>query len=388
MGKSKILVVDDSPLIHEMLGAHLESAGYEVVHANDGVDAINAAFTHMPDLIFLDINMPRINGYQVCRLLKDQPATHNIPIIIGTSRDSAAPVLDPKKWSFETGADGYVDKTSDMDPVALAREYIKPDGKLHVAARRAPMSEIEIMTALSHLLDKQLYRDVTRLQDLNQRMEFFVANVSHEIKSPMTVIKGNLENMKQGLCGQVTDQEAHALDVMLQTVERLNRMVNDLLDLAKIKAGKMTMKREEVCVNGLVDEMVQAFSVLIQAKKMHVHKELDSGLSCIMGDRDRLMQVFVNIFNNALKYTPDGGRIVLKTSQEGTGVRFSVQDNGPGMAPKDLAKIFDKYERITTEKKEGTGLGLAIAHEIVQLHGGKIWVESQVGKGTTFFVTL
>lgn len=388
MSQGKILVVDDSPLVHDMLGTQLESAGYEVVHANDGVEAINAAFIHMPDLIFLDINMPRINGYQVCRLLKDQAATKDIPIIVGTSRDSAAPIVDPKKWSFETGADGYFDKTADMDPVVMAQNYIKPNQGLRSTARQAPMTDIQIMTALSHLLDKQLYQDVTRLQNLNERMEIFVANVSHELKSPMTVIKGNLENMKQGLCGQVADEGMHVIDIMLQTVSRLNRMVSDLLDLAKIKAGKMALKREEVCINGQVDEMVQTFSVLIQTKKMQVCKELDAKLPCIMGDRDRLMQVFVNLFSNALKYTPDGGKIVLRTVREGDGVRFSVEDNGPGMAPQDLAKIFDKYERITTEKKEGTGLGLAIAHEIVNLHGGKIGVESQLGKGTTFSVTL
>jgi signal transduction histidine kinase len=387
--ETRILLVDDSPLIHQIYGAQFEEAGFEVIHARDGFEAINLAFTERPDLILLDVNMPRINGYQVCRLLKDHPGTHDIPIIIETSRISGEHVADPKKWSFETGADGFFEKESAQDVI----DFIKPllDKHKHLAkpaSKQQPMSEIEIMTSLSHLLDQQLYTDVTRLRELNERKNAFVSNVSHEFKSPLTVMKLNLKELYESLYNTISNDQKAMIQTTIRTIDRLNRLVSDLLDLAKIEAGKTTLKIEKVNLSQLIDEVVDSYSVAIKFKKIDVAKQVQTSNPVIFGDKDRLTQVLINLLYNSITYSHEKGHITLQLLDEGDKIRFVIQDDGPGISKENLEKIFDKFVRVSAEKREGTGLGLPIAQDIVRLHGGKLWAESEEGKGSKFIVLL
>jgi two-component system sensor histidine kinase VicK len=250
------------------------------------------------------------------------------------------------------------------------------------------MTEVEIMTALSTLLDKQLYRDVSRLQELNERMEHFVANVSHEFKSPLTIIKGSLENMRDGMMGSIPEKATKAIDKMAQTADRMNRLVMDLLDLSKIKAGKLALKLVPTDMTGIVSEVLDGFEEIIKERRLKVTHEATKNLPPVLGDRDRLMQVVTNLVSNAIKFTPNGGSVDVKLQLRASHVQLTVKDTGPGIAAENLERIFDKYERITAERYEGTGLGLPIASEMVRMHNGMIWVESELGKGATFSVTL
>lgn len=387
--KKRILIVDDSPLVHQMYGTQLEEAGYEVLHAEDWMVAINTAFTEIPDLILLDIHMPKINGYQVCRILKDQEATKHIPIIIVTSQALPGLVADPRKWSFQTGADGYIDKDSGETLVDLLKPFLEGEGAGPAPCKRQePMSETKILLALSELLDKQLYLDVTRLKELDERKNAFVANVSHEFRSPLSVLKGNCELLLEGQLGQLTEKQKKAMNISMRTIKRLVRLVTDLLDLAKIEAGKMELNKEKFDMAELLDETLVTYGVLINEKKLKIAKEFPSGENTMIGDRDRLAQVAVNILNNSIKFTPEGGRIVVRMINDDMQFRIEIEDNGPGMDAEGSKKIFDKFERITSEKREGTGLGLPIARDIVILHGGRVWAESEEGKGSKFVVVL
>lgn len=387
--KEKILIVDDSELVHQIFTAQLDEADYKVVHAYDGIEAINVVFAEMPDLILLDVNMPKINGYQVCRLLKDYPATKEIPIIIQTSKSTAVSVADPKVWSFETGADGYIDKEEELQIVQYIKPFLEKREKSKTLSKQLKsITEIEIMTALSHLLDKQLYVNVTYLKELNERKNAFVANVSHEFKSPLAAIKGYLDNMGVGIYGNVSAEQEEVLKMCIQTVNRLNRLVSDLLDLSKIEAGKMTLNKQEVDVRILLEEILKTYAVIIDQKKINIKKELDPRLPLIMGDKDRLMQMVINILYNSIKYSPEHGVLIIRLKLETAQLRLEIQDAGPGIAKENLDKIFDKFVRISAEKREGTGLGLPIAKDIIALHGGRIWAESEEGKGSKFIVLL
>jgi len=389
--KHRILIVDDSALMHQLIEAHLKEAGYEVLHAHDGFEAINATLREMPDLVVLDVNMPKINGWQVCRFLKDHAATKHIPIIIGTSLKSAVYVSDPRQWSVETGADDYFDK--DLETMPSLLEIVKkqlggasPRGKPSQAY--APLSEMEISSYLSRLLDAQLYKDITRLKELDERKNAFVANVAHEFRSPLAIISAYLSAIETGVYGPVAASQKPAIESSLQTVNRLTRLVNDLLDLSKIEAGKMELRREKIDMPALLDEVLKAYALPLQNKKIELRKEVARPLSSLQGDKDRLMQVVINLVYNAIKFVPEGSRITLRLSEEGQNLRLEVEDNGPGIAGPDLEKIFDKFERLSADKKEGTGLGLPISKDIVKLHKGRIWVESETGKGSKFVVLL
>jgi CheY-like chemotaxis protein len=299
--KKRILIVDDSPLVHQIYGAHLEEAGYEVLHVEDGMTAINTAFREMPDLILLDVHMPKINGNQVCRLLKDHQTTCHIPIIIVTSQSSQEVVVDPRKWSFQTGADGYMDKDSGEKLVTFLNPFLSGKGARPAAGKRPePMNETQILLNLSKLLDKQLYLDVTRLKELDERKDAFVANVSHEFRSPLAILKGNCELFQDGLLGEMTEKQKKTMDSSRQTIERLLRLVTDLLDLARIEAGMMNLVKTEFDMVPLLDEVVESYQVLADEKKQSVIKEFSVGECIVRGDRDRLIQVVVNILTNSI----------------------------------------------------------------------------------------
>lgn len=386
--KKKILVVDDSSLVREMYKAKLMDAGYEVATSMDGIAAINDAFALQPDLILLDVHMPKINGYQVCRLLKDHPLTKDIPIVIMTARDAGGIVEDPRKWSFQTGADGYYGKDEGTELLAQVDRLLDGKEPRRVAAAAKPMTETEVVLALSQLLDRQLYLDITRLKELDEKKDAFVGNVAHELKSPLAILKGFLENINDGICGPVTQQQKDAIAVMMTTINRLSRLIRDILDISKIAAGKMKLQIERTDLVVMLKGVYESFTLEALRGKLKLALEVPLHPVHVVVDLDRVTQVVVNLMSNAVKYTPEGRKVILRLVEDGKEARVEVEDTGNGISEENRKKIFDKFERILTEKKEGTGLGLSIAKDIVDLHGGRIWLESEIGKGSKFIFTL
>ena len=388
--KKKILVVDDSALVREMYKAQLEEGGYEVFTAEDGVSAINDAFLKTPDLILLDVQMPKINGYQVCRLLKDHPMTKDIPIVIMTAKEARGIVQDPRQWSFQTGANGYYGKDEGGDLLSCIQVFLDQASPSRSSGRAAgkAMSETEIMLALSQLLDRQLYTDITHLKELDEKKDAFVANVSHELKSPLAILGGFLDNLKDEICGPITEKQREAFEIMQKTVTRLNRLIKDILDISKIAAGKMQLQIEEVDLGAMVQSVYESFKLEAAKKKIKLELDIPAKPVRVEADQDRLTQVIINLTSNGIKYTPEGQRVILRLCPSGEEARVEIEDTGHGISEENRKKIFDKFERIMTEKAEGTGLGLSIAKDIIDLHHGKIWLESESGKGSKFIFTL
>jgi signal transduction histidine kinase len=227
-----------------------------------------------------------------------------------------------------------------------------------------------------------------KLQQLDKIKSDFVANVAHEFRTPLTIIKGNVDLVNKGGLGLVAPAQKEMLDGAINIVNRLSRLVNDLLDISKIESGKMELKKEPVEMNKIIEENTAIFDKLIKDKKQTLKKNLAKDLPGIIADKDKITQVFVNLLNNAIKYTPESKNITIETFNLDKEIMVGVSDCGEGVAPDDIDKIFDKFTRVTAEKKEGTGLGLPIAKDIVNLHKGRIWVKSEIGKGSQFFFTL
>lgn len=391
--KKRILVVDDSSLVREMYKAQLEECGYDVLTAEDGIQAINMAFTQSPDLILLDVHMPKINGYQVCRLLKDHPLIKDIPIIIMTGKGGGGVVEDPRKWSFQTGANGFYGKDEGAALIPAVDMYLRKAparGKSSAAGASKVMNETQIMLGLSELLDRQLYLDITRLKELDEKKDAFMANVSHEFGTPIAVMTGFLENIRDALYGPVTPEQIRVIDSMLRTIKRVSRLTRDMLDISKIEAGKLELNHQKVDLAHVVKSTVVTFEIEASRKKIKLVQQIPEAPVFFQGDEDRITQVFVNLISNAIKYTPEGQAVtvrVLEEPKEGC-VRVEVEDTGKGIPEDQREKIFDKFTRITSEKQEGTGLGLPIAKDLVALHGGKVWVEPVSPKGSCFVVTL
>ena len=225
---------------------------------------------------------------------------------------------------------------------------------------------------------------LARLEALFQAQRRFIADVGHELRTPLTVIKGNAQWMRR--IGQL---DTEALDSIEEETDRLGRLVEDLLLLARVEAGKLPLRREAVALDAVLADVLREMQVMARQKGVALEVRVAQPVQ-VEGDPDRLKQVFINLVGNAVKYTPRGGRVTLTLNAEKGWAVCRVEDTGPGIAPEDLPHVFERFYRADKARSrgQGFGLGLSIAYWIVKHHGGRIEVASTIGKGTTFTVYL
>jgi two-component system CheB/CheR fusion protein len=260
---------------------------------------------------------------------------------------------------------------------------------LVAASTRATVSDAAeelILLAIEDITDRK--EAERKLKTLDQVKSQFVANVAHEFKSPLSIIKESLAQILEGLSGEINPEQKEILNRQRRTIDRLIHLVTNLLDISKIESGKMMMRREEFDIAPLIDEILVTYEAEISKKQIVFKKDIPQDIGSLWADREMLTQVIINLLTNAIKYTPAQRDINVSISGTKTEMRFEISDTGPGIPREYLDKIFDKFERINTEKQEGTGLGLPIAKDIVGLHKGRIWIESEIGKGSKFIFTL
>ena len=252
-----------------------------------------------------------------------------------------------------------------------------------------------IIALLGLLIGRELIQGIirnlvnanTKLEQLSHQQAAFVGNVAHEFRSPLAVFKGALDNLADGLHGPMTPDQAEPVAMCQKEVNRLKRLVGDLLDLTRIEAGKLPMLRQEVRLQETLRAVAAMFQGLLQERGLGLNVDLPQVPIVVMGDRDRLQQVFVNLLANAAKFTK-AGEIKLRLRRDAAAAQIEVEDTGPGIPVDDLERIFDKFERVGKATEEGSGLGLPIARDIVELHHGRLWAESDPGKGSRFIVRL
>lgn len=238
--------------------------------------------------------------------------------------------------------------------------------------------------------NEQLQEANRKLQDVDRMKSEFISLVSHELRTPLTTIKALVEliGMKPGMPEQ---QKAKLMTTINVETDRLTRLIVDLLDLSRIEAGFVAWRREVVSLEDVITNALSTMGPLFENKGIGLTTDIGASGLTVLGDRDRLIQVVTNILSNAVKFTPRGGAVRCAARNEGGQVVVEVADNGSGIESRELERIFEKFHRSRSsavDMIEGTGLGLAISRQIVDYHHGRIWVESEEGKGSTFFVTL
>jgi len=266
---------------------------------------------------------------------------------------------------------------------------------------------IEASLAVSPIRDKDdnvigflhLARDVTekkryeqRLKELDKMKSAFVSNVSHELRTPLTAIKASADNMLDRLIGDLNGKQVGYLTRIKSNSDRLARLINDLLDLSTIEAGKIDLRPANLPLVTLVKEAAESLKPVAAEKLINLTvMSADPGIIA-WADRDKVVQVLMNLIGNALKFTPTGGKVTIAvTKNSAAWMQISVTDTGPGIPAEEVNKVFARFYQIGqagTQKTQGTGLGLAISKALVEMHGGKIWVESEAGKGSIFSFTL
>jgi len=230
-----------------------------------------------------------------------------------------------------------------------------------------------------------------QVQRANNAKTEFVSFVSHELKQPMTSMKGYTDLLMKGIGGSLNDQQIQFLQVIRNNVGRMDQLVQSLLDISRIESGRLKLEMGDVVPDSIVSEAVQAFEPTMSTKNQQIQVHIEPDLPTITGDRGRLLQVLTNLVSNANKYTPEGGTITVSVTKWAENdcdyVRWSVQDTGIGMTPEEQERLFTKYFRSSNtavRSVQGTGLGLVITRSIIEMHGGHIWVESEYQKGSTF----
>jgi PAS domain S-box-containing protein len=272
---------------------------------------------------------------------------------------------------------------------AVTRETVIPqqDGGLYVHSDISPVKDAggKIIGIVAILID------VTREKQVEKLKDEFVSTVSHELRTPLAITTEGINLILDGIAGPVNEMQRELLGTSRDNLSRLNTIINDLLDISKIEAGKVTLRYGLMDFRALLVHLGDVYQKTLATKKQTIALKLPESPCLIYADRDKIIQIIANLLNNAHKFTPEGSRIEMGLSVRPGDVLCGVKDNGVGIAAEDLPKVFNKFEqfgRTYGPGIKGTGLGLSIVKSLVEIHGGKIWVESQAGQGTAFFFTI
>lgn len=355
--QEKILHIDDDEANRYAVKLILERAGYEVLEAENGHKGLLLA-EDKPDLIILDIRLPDIDGYEVCRVIKSREHLSSIPVL----QTSATFVTsEDKVEGLESGADGYLSQPIDNAVlVATVRSLLR----IKAAEKTA--------------------REAKRAQ------EEILAIVSHDLRNPLSVVMLQTKLLTKGL--QKKDDEkviVNHIDRIHKSCARMNKLIEDLLIVSNIENGKLTLVRERFQVDDLIDEVALSFEDLASQKQVRLRKNTRrTDDHSVFADRDRIIQVYSNLISNALRFTALGGVIELGVNMSERSCVFHVSDSGVGIPSESLPHIFDRYWQGHKDRSTGVGLGLSIVKGIVEAHEGSVWAESELGKGTSFFFMI
>jgi signal transduction histidine kinase len=360
-----VLIVDDITKNLQVVGTILRQAGYSVIPATSGAEALEAAREKLPDLILLDLMMPEMDGLEVCRRLKADPAAREVPVIFLTASNEMEHLVS----GFEVGAVDYVTKPFNP-PELLAR--------------------VRTHLELKHARDTIL-RYGQELRRLNEEKNEFMGIAAHDLRNPLSAIKGFSEMI-------IEDAQAlkhHELEdngrKVLDTAARMAEMVRNLLDANRIERGEMELNLALADLGPVLASVVEGQQPRAAAKRQTIHLEAPTEPVTAMVDINVMVQVLENLVSNAVKYSPPGKDIRARLTKEPGAVRVEVQDEGPGLSAEDQQKLFGKFARLSAKPTGGehsTGLGLSIVKKMVEAMNGKVWCESQLGRGATFVVQV
>lgn len=284
-----------------------------------------------------------------------------------------------------------------ISPLQNSLEHLQ--SYLQTQEQRAAVQEIqqqvdrlkEYLEASQAAIASENVRLYQAVQDANQAKTKFVSVVTHELRIPMTSIKGYTDLLRAGAVGPVNEQQASFLNVIRNNVERMSVLVSDLSDISHIETGRMRLDIKKISLPDYIDETLRNLAQKFQEKNQAVQVDIAQDLPQIQADPIRVVQVLANLVNNACKYTPDGGRISLRALAEGEMVKVEVSDTGIGISPGDQEKLFTQFfrsEDTAVREQQGWGLGLNITKRLVEAMGGEIGVQSVIDEGSTFWFTL
>lgn len=373
-----ILIVDDIPDNIRLLSSMLVDNGYRVRKVVSGERALKAIALQVPDLILLDIRMPDMDGYEVCKRLKVSDITKEIPIIFISAADD---VFDKVK-GFEVGGADYI--TKPFEPIEVLARV-----EQQLAIRRYQQ---ELFAKNEQLAQHniQLEREIKQRQQAERRLKVFVHTVSHDLRNPVTGISLLLQSYLSNSTGNVV-LDKPTVEIILASCTRQLQLIDSLVETQKLEANNYPLNLQSISLYALTTSIIKTWSPMLTSSRVILNNRILSQLPYIHVDPEQLWRVFENLIGNALKYNSPGITLTLDAEVDAktSVLRVTVADNGVGIPKTECDKLFDLYVRgKDATNRTGSGLGLYICRQIVEAHGGQIGVESDLGKGTLFWFTL
>lgn len=359
-GRPLVLVVDDEPKNVQLLAELLESRSYAVCPAGDGEQALALAREHLPDVVLLDVMMPRLNGFEVCRRLKSESRTAMIPVLLVTALDAR----QDRIAGISAGANDFI--TKPIDPADLVLRVRNAAGvkRLH----------------------DQVASHLRHLQELEAARDTLTHMIVHDLRSPLTGLQGYLDLI--GMVANGNHEVAEYASDAQAVVRRLSGMISQVLDVSRLEAGEMPLSLKDTDLTALLPAAVATLGPPPSAiEVVWTLPERTVTLAC---DPDLITRVVANLVGNAFKFTPAGGKVRLELVEETDRVRLIVSDTGPGIPPEFRDKVFEKFGQAPLEAAgvRSSGLGLTFCKLAVEAHRGRIGLESAAGGGARFWVEL
>jgi signal transduction histidine kinase len=386
-----LLAIDDDPDNRAFLTKAVTRQGFEVVTAPSATQARRQLDGRRPALIFLDVQMPEESGLTLLpQMLRDYPDSVVVMMTAYGSEQVAAEAL-------RGGADDYIAKPIDLQRLRellernLEKQRLRAERQSLVARLKDSNRYLMRQHAALRRADEEILQVNRQLEQSNRYKSEFLANMSHELRTPLNAILGFSEILLDGTMNLSAGERTEFLRNIHSSGQHLLGLINDILDLAKIEAGKMELHTEELDVAEALQEVTAILEPMARQQGLNLTTVGLAEAKPVKVDRSKFKQVLYNLLSNAVKFTPPPGHITLTVKDSPEQLTISVRDTGIGIKPEDLPKLFREFEQIDgsyTRRYQGTGLGLALCRRFVQMHGGRIWAESHFGKGSTFTFTM
>jgi signal transduction histidine kinase len=399
-----ILIVDDEPKNLMVLESVLDDPGYRLVRATSGEEALLAMMADEFAVLVLDVRMPGMNGFEVAQLVKERKKTSRIPIIFLTAYyNEDQHILE----GYVSGAVDYLNKP--VNPAVL-RSKVAVFAELHrkgralEAANRLLLGEVaerrraeQRLQELNETLDRRVTERTTELQasearllEESRRKDEFLATLAHELRNPLAPVRNSVELLKRHHHDPARVQWAS--DMIDRQVRSLSRLIDDLMDVSRISRNRIELRREVIALNDVLADAVEAVRPQADEAQHHLAVLLPDRKLVVDGDRTRLAQAFINLLNNAVKYTDPGGRIEVGVLVENGQAVVTIRDTGIGIPTDRLEQVFEMFSQVESalsRSRGGLGIGLSLTQRLVQMHGGSVKAYSDgPGHGSRFHVTL
>jgi signal transduction histidine kinase len=361
----KILIVDDNPKNIQVVGSLLTQEGYPTAFALNGRQAVEMARSNRFDLILLDVMMPETDGFEVCNQLKNLEETREIPVIFLTAKTDTDSIVQ----GFDVGGYDYVTKPF------ISRELLaRVRSRLHIKSLNDEL--------------KKRYEEIRQLENMRETLTHMIV---HDLKNPLNGIFGYASLLQTDETLSSDPKSSEYAGAIMNSAQTMLDMIMAILDVSRLETGEMQLTLEDTDIRAVLRDVVDGIKPMLRQSSLKLKVNLPPDIPPLRTDREILRRIIVNIIGNAIHFAPPESDITFSAAVEGKHIRLTISDQGPGIPEKYQEQIFDKFKQINTRgsrEKYSTGLGLTFCKMAVEALGGKIGVESQPGKGSSFWFVL